>query len=322
MLARSEEISHRKFFPPLSVYIPDSNWNLKEYLPCHKSSQDLPSSQIPEHLGYHPVLYQERMKSEPQLPFEILQLFHSHTTTPSPDPQPMTIHAARVEMTTPFGPGHDDVIGMSGLPSNELQHYLQNFMKKKLHKNLQYKKLGNKFHSTAVAAIGVIVEELTTDFMITWREKIQQRLTERKSLSSNVLVSEERDEQNQSKEVYEKQIHSILPQSSQEILLSMGGMLPGPLEYSTRLFERIATLQIRGADLKTRPEDLLLIIQNRLECLFGMKLSEEHVEYLQYLLHEERIKQDGNQKEFHDILLKQSQEFFPLKRHPVKLTKK
>jgi hypothetical protein len=301
-------------------------------LPRHICARGAIGLPIPEHLGYHPVRYQDRVSSEPSLPFHITQLFDVHAgTSEHRHSHPNTIESARVELTSSYGSGSDDVIGMSGLPSNELQNYLRFLLTKKLEKNEKYQILQNRFHSSAVAAMSVVLEELTTHLIETWRENIRHTIQTRGE-------SEEEEEEEEERETEEKedransttararatdcltsQLHSLLPQSLTDLLLSMGGMLPGPLEYSNKLFERFAKLQIQGADLQSRPlQDTLILLQNRLEILFGRKLSNEQKDFLCYLLQEEKLKQIIQKKDSQERLHSLSQENYPLKRHPVK----
>lgn len=306
LLATSEELSHRKFFPPLSIYLPDTNWNLKEYLPCHLPRD--PYESIPEHLGYHPVMYQERLKSEPELPFKVSQLFNAHNSI---DVKPSTVESSRVEMTTPYGPGHHDVVGIGGLPTNELQHYVRHFVAKKLKRSDKYKVLRNKFHPTAIAAIGVILEELATDFTETWRGNIQDALNEISTENNETHIM------SQSEQMYSTQVYSDLPSSSKEVMLSLGGILPGPFQYSNVLFEKYPKLQIQGANLQNFNETLL-IIKNRLECLFGRKLEIEHENYLNFLLQEEKLKQTDREIQLEENIQHQIEQYYSLKRHPIK----
>ncbi len=260
----SEELAHNRSFPPLSCYLPGTNWNLKEYLPKDKhpnfSCKDL---SVLEHRGYEPFLFQDRLKSTPNLPFEMSQLFDQHLpshTEPSESSnlQPKTIRSARVEMTTPSGLGCDGAVGISGLPSNDLQEYVKHLSQLKIQQ--KYPNLMERLHPSSLAAIGVIIEELSSDLMETWRKNLRSRYEYFASQSS----FEREQNETTSEELLDSSIRSELPSSTRDLLISMGGLMSGPLEYSTHNFERYAKLQIQGADISNL-DHTLQIVKNRLE---------------------------------------------------------
>lgn len=237
------------------------------------------------------------MKTNPQLPFNISTIFDVHSSIIDQDEnistlEPKSIRKSRVEMTIPYGTGNPEVIGISGLPSNELQEYIKTLSYQKLQNNEKYSVLSEKFHPSALAAIGVIVEELTSDLMETWKKNIRQKLntysnydftstptpttTTTSPTSSTTTTSHQVpiNKLTESLNNYEHSIHSTLPNNLKEILINqMGGILPGPFEYSNKLFERYSKLQIQGINFEDYDEDkILYILQNRLEVSFTYHL--------------------------------------------------
>ena len=269
LLSISDELTHRKYFPPLSRYLPGTNWNLKEFLPCHLHTEDtLHQSAVLEHRGYYPEMYQDRMKKNPELPFHISKLFNAHksiTNQPYETSylEPTSVRTARVEMTTPYGSGHPELIGISGLPSNELQEYIKKLGQEKLKNNDKYSILTKKLHPSALAAVGVIVEELTSDLMETWRQNIREKL---KTVANRTSPSPRDQLLSKQKQIYQNVIHSQLPNNLSDLLINqMDGMLPGPFEYSNRLFERYAKLQIQGMSLHEKDDKIVCTLKNRME---------------------------------------------------------
>lgn len=144
---------------------------------------------LKEAAGVHPTLPQTMRAAilrDGDLGHRTARLFDCHLPPPShvdaeeftSSVGPRSVLGARLEAVT--GGGVDGTSGgaTGGLPSNELQECIERLLRQKLAKR---RRQGNedigalRLHSSAVAAVGVVVEELATDMMERWRQAIRVR---------------------------------------------------------------------------------------------------------------------------------------------------
>ncbi|CAE7600277.1 unnamed protein product, partial [Symbiodinium microadriaticum] len=269
-----------------------------------------PPHNLKEGAGVHPMLpqsFRAGIQRDGELANRMARLFGAHSSTcptsqaESPEKYlsaagPRNVRAARVESVK--GLGIDGCFGgsSSGLPSNELQEFIGQLGRKKLAKRVKRSGAGEdpvdaaaypadfvRLHASAVAAIGVVVEELASELMERWREGIRRRCEQ-------VQRSTGPDYDKDSLEVAVEEV--------------IGGPL-APLTQCTNsdtleLIFREAALQVRGMDLGDLSVesgdwnhcDALLILSNRLEVLFGVVLdNSDHKERLMKVLWDERDRQ-------------------------------
>lgn len=155
--------------------------------------------------GTLPMSLQEKRQKDSDVANRIASLFSAHSSTSqlstSSDPPqssshcedmgpstgPRNVRSARLEQTDALGIDGTRGSSGSGLPSNDLQDFIQTLVKDKITKRMKRSRTGGVWthkaipqgghllHGSAVTAVGIIVEELATDMMETWREKIKAR---------------------------------------------------------------------------------------------------------------------------------------------------
>jgi hypothetical protein len=126
--------------------------------------------------------YRQRLDHDPSLPFRLSNLFNAHQPIPTSygdvsvqhlesDAEPKTIQVARAECVEPIAPILDT--GEGPMPSTILQECIVNMSHRKA---LKRRKLDHLFTPCALAAVAIVVEELATDLMETWRNRIREKL--------------------------------------------------------------------------------------------------------------------------------------------------
>jgi hypothetical protein len=216
----------------------------------------------------HPALPQtlrEALLRDADLGHRTARLFDAHPV-PGLDPfpgipgefessaGPVGVRGARVEAVS--GGGVDGTGGgvAGGLPSNELQEAIQRLLRQKLAKR---RKSGReaagsmRLHANAVAAVGVVVEELATDMAERWREAIRFRCELKRRRGGREGEGEV------------------------EVCGPFAGSLQSPEELEEEELFQAAALQARGADLQSLYQEeldedfdpLLQLLQNRMEVM-------------------------------------------------------
>jgi len=194
-----------------------------------------------------------------------------------------------------------------GLPSNDLQHYIHELCNHKAKKNDTRMLVRNMLSPDALTTVALLVEELASEMVLSWRRRIESTPLESSSSRTPSIIgtgtdtdTDTRIDVNIASEI-SNESGNKRPRDFDDTVADGVPQPPPPLVFDPDSFSREVDIQLQGADLDNNALMAVTesVVRNRMQVLFGANIvnTPDHLALIHTRVAAEAKHQQGEEEE-------------------------